>query len=355
MRDAFIQTLTELAADDSRITLVTGDLGFGVLNEFRERFPQQFLNAGIAEQNMTGLATGLALEGRIVFTYSIANFPTLRCLEQIRNDVCYHEANVKIVSIGGGFSYGPLGISHHATEDLAIMRALPNMVVVTPCDVWEAQEATKMLAKTPGPAFLRIDKSAAPATTVPCLRFELGKARMICDGADITLAATGGILEEAMEAADILARRGIFARVLSFSTIKPLDVASLKRAALETGGIVTIEEHTAEGGFGGAVAESLLESGVIPRVFRRIGLRAGFSSAVGSQKYLRRIYGMDAASIVQTIGMAICDALEHNFKVAAIPALVVAEENSVFEVRNIVVNRERIEVVGNVKHAEGNP
>src|SRR5438477_1337258 len=133
MRDQFVKTLTALAETNSRIMLVTGDLGFGVLTGFKERFPRQHLNVGVAEQNMTGVATGLALEGRIVFTYSIANFPTLRCLEQVRNDVCYHEANVKIVSIGGGFSYGALGISHHATEDLAIFRALPNMAVVARC------------------------------------------------------------------------------------------------------------------------------------------------------------------------------------------------------------------------------
>src|SRR5438876_10795973 len=137
MRGAFRDAICELAADDERIWLLTGDLGYTVLEPFYERFPARFVNVGVAEQNMTGVATGLALEGRIVFTYSIANFPTLRCLEQVRNDVCYHEANVKIVSIGGGFSYGALGISHHATEDLAIFRALPNMAVVAPCDLWE--------------------------------------------------------------------------------------------------------------------------------------------------------------------------------------------------------------------------
>ena len=137
MRDRFIKRLGEIALNDTRIMLVTGDLGFGVFDKFREQCSTQFLNAGVAEQNMTGIATGMAMEGRIVFTYSIGNFPTLRCLEQIRNDACYHNANVKIVSIGGGFSYGSLGISHHATEDLAIMRSLPDLTVVSPCGLWE--------------------------------------------------------------------------------------------------------------------------------------------------------------------------------------------------------------------------
>src|SRR5713226_3860325 len=156
MRNAFILALTDLAAQDPRITLVVGDLGFGVVVDFSKRFPKQFINAGVAEQNMTSLAAGLALSGKIVFTYSIGNFPTLRCLEQIRNDVCYHNANVKIVSVGGGFSYGSLGMSHHATEDLAIMRALPGMVVVAPGDPMEAACATRAVAAYDGPCYLRL-------------------------------------------------------------------------------------------------------------------------------------------------------------------------------------------------------
>ena len=301
MRDAFVETLTALAEHNAGIMLLTGDLGFGVLNRFAERFPRQYLNVGVAEQNLAGLATGLALEGRIIFTYSIANFPTLRCLEQVRNDVCYHDANVKIVSIGGGFSYGPLGISHHATEDLAILRALPNMTVVAPCDLWEVKEATRALAGTTGPALLRIDKSAAASIVHPGEKFQLGRARQLRDGADIALVAAGGIMEEVLSAADMLAQRGIQCRVLSMATIKPLDVESLVRAVDETGGIVTVEEHTVDGGLGGAVAEILLEMGCIPKCFHRIGLRAGFSSIVGTQKYLRKVYGMDPPAIVAVV------------------------------------------------------
>jgi transketolase len=298
MRDTFVATLTEIAAADERVILLTGDLGFGVLTDYSARYPRQFLNVGVAEQNLAGIATGLALEGRIVFTYSIANFPTLRCLEQIRNDACYHEANVKIVSIGGGFSYGALGISHHATEDLAILRALPNMSVVAPSDRWEVRQATRALCERPGTALLRLDRAAAETNGTGQSRFQLGRARRLREGADVTLVATGGITAEALEASRKLSDKGIECRVLSMHTVKPLDVDSLKQAALETGGIITIEEHTVDGGLGGAVAENLLEEGLAPGFFHRIGLRSGFASIVGSQDYLRSAYGMDAAAIV---------------------------------------------------------
>ena len=299
MRNAFIAELTELAAADPRILLITGDLGFGVFEDFARRHPRQFLNAGVAEQNMTGIATGLALEGRIVFTYSIGNFPTLRCLEQIRNDSAYHDANVKVVCIGGGFSYGALGISHHATEDIAILRSLPGLTVVSPGDEWEVRQATRALAGTPGTCYLRLDKSKAPPTHGANDTFKIGVARRVREGADLTIAATGGILEVALGAADELATlHEVQTRVLSVHTAKPLDTAALVAAARETGGIVTLEEHTVEGGLGGAVAECLLELGEIPRAFRRIGLRAGFSSAVGSQSYLRSLYGLDLPGVV---------------------------------------------------------
>jgi len=301
MRDVFIQRLTELAESNPRLLLVTGDLGFNVLNAFAERFPRQYLNAGVAEQNMTGLATGLAMEGRVVFTYSIANFPTLRCLEQIRNDACYHAANVKVVAIGGGFSYGPLGVSHHATEDLSILRSLPELTLVAPGDDWEAAEATSALVATPGTCYLRLDRSSAPATNRPDEQFQLGRARVIREGEDMTLMAVGGILGIALEAAERLAGEGIECRVISMHTVKPLDREAIFAACRETGGMVTIEEHTIDGGLGGAVAEVCLDAGVFPKTFHRIGLRAGFSSIVGDQDFLRRQYGMDAQAIIAAV------------------------------------------------------
>src|SRR5207245_8966920 len=162
MRNAFFRALYALAERDERVFLIVGDLGFGVVEPFAERFPGRFLNAGVAEQDMTGIAAGLALCGKIVFTYSIANFPTLRCFEQIRNDVCYHNANVKVVSVGGGLAYGALGVTHHATEDIAVMRTLPNMTIVAPADSIEAELATRALATQSGPAYLRLGRSGEP-------------------------------------------------------------------------------------------------------------------------------------------------------------------------------------------------
>jgi transketolase len=290
-----------MAQRDPRIILITGDLGFGVLDEFRRRFPRQFLNAGVAEQNMTGIAAGLALEGHVVYTYSIANFVFMRCLEQIRNDAAYHDCNVNVVCVGAGFSYGALGISHHATEDLAIMRSLPGVTVVSPVDDWDAAEATEAIAGQSGTCYLRLDRSSAGDSHRPGERFVLGRPRLLRDGHDVTLVATGGIMGEVLRAADELARCNVRCRVLSVHTLKPLDAQALCRAARETRGILTVEEHTIDGGLGGAVAEVLLENGAIPAVFHRIGLRDGFSSIVGSQQYLRTQYGMDAASIVDAV------------------------------------------------------
>jgi transketolase len=296
-----VKVLSEMAPEHPEMLLLSGDLGFGVLNEFIGGFPRQFLNMGVAEQNMSGVAAGLGLEGHTVFTYSIGNFPTIRCLEQIRNDICYHGANVKIVCVGAGMSYGPVGMSHHATEDLAILRSLPGMEVYSPGDLWEAKEISRQLVTHRGPAYLRLDKSTAPPTVEDGELFVRGKIRKIRDGQDATLIATGGILGEALKAADALALLNIHCRVHSVHTIKPLDVNSLVRAAKETGGIVTIEEHTVDGGLGGAVAESLMESGVYPGFFARIGLRNTFSSIVGTQQYLREIYSLDADAIVKTV------------------------------------------------------
>jgi transketolase len=299
VRDAFIARLERMIATNPRIFFITGDLGFGVIERFVAEHPRHFLNAGVAEQDMTGLATGIALEGRVVYTYSIANFPTLRCLEQIRNDAAYHDANVKIVCIGGGFSYGPLGMSHHATEDLAIMRSL-SIPTVAPGCIWEASEATEALAAYPGTCYLRLDKSSAGDTSRPGESFVIGKSRTLRGGGgdDVTLIATGGILGVALRAADELsATKKIVCRVISMHTVHPLDADAVVAAARETGGIVTIEEHTVNGGLGSAVAEVCMDRGVAPAGFQRIAFREGLPSIVGSQTYLRHRYGMDEAAV----------------------------------------------------------
>ncbi len=301
MRDIFIARLTELAEQDDRIVLITGDLGFGVLDVFRNRCPRQFINAGVAEQNMTGLATGLALDGHVVFTYSIANFAFMRCLEQIRNDAAYHDCNVNVIAVGGGFSYGALGVSHHATEDLAIMRCLPGVKVFSPGDDFEAAETALAMRDLPGVGYVRLDRKGAAAVAGQSPDFVVGRARVLRDGFDVTLVSTGSILMEVLAAADHLNEAGISCRVLSMHTVKPLDRESLLKAAQETAAVFTIEEHSVEGGLGGAAAETLLEAGTIPRCFHRIGLRVGFSSIVGSQSYLRRRYGLDALAIRDTV------------------------------------------------------
>lgn len=296
MRDRFIKTLCDLAESDPRIMLITGDLGFAVFDEYRRRFPRQFINAGVAEQNMTLVATGMALEGHTVFTYSIGNFSTLRCLEMIRNDAAYHGANVKVVSIGGGFSYGQLGISHHATEDLAIMRSLPDITSVSPSGLWEVAEATEAIVRQPGACFLRLDKDIG-VDIEGSAPFELGRPRQVRVGRDVALFTTGGILSEVVKAADALAAEGISASIYSVHTLNPVIPDPIIDAARNHQAIMTVEEHTIHGGLAGLVLENLADAGVFPPRFLRIGLQGCFSSVVGSQAYLRTYYGMDADAI----------------------------------------------------------
>jgi len=299
MRSAFIEELTRLARIDRNIVLVVGDLGFGVVQKFADEFPMQFVNAGVAEQNMTGIAAGMALSGRTVLTYSIANFPVTRCLEQIRNDVCYHDANVKIVAVGGGMAYGSLGMTHHATEDLAIMRAMPNMTVLAPNDPVEARLATRAAVEHRGPVYLRLGKQGEKRVHASDPDFRIGKSIRMREGSDATLFVTGGLLQNALDAAERLASRGIHAAVVSAPSIKPFDVDAVIHAG--TDAIFTIEEHSIIGGLGGVVAETLAEAGG-RTLFKRIGLPGEqFSSKIGDQEYLRREFGLDPDGIAKTV------------------------------------------------------
>lgn len=300
MRDHVVARLKELALENPKIVLITGDLGFGVLNAFCEECAGQFINAGIAEQNMTGLAAGMALEGHVVFTYSIGNFPTLRCLEQLRNDVCYHGANVNVLAVGGGFSYGSLGMSHHATEDISIMRALPNMRVIVPSDPWQAAQTVDVMVTDPRPCYLRIDKSAAGLDPIPGAGFILGKARRVRGGTDAIIVSAGSIVAECLSAVDALAARGIETGLIEMPTIKPIDRDAIAEACARVSLIVTVEEHSVIGGLGGAVAEVMAEIGGGARLVR-IGLEDVYSSVVGSQAYLRRYYAMDGEAITRRI------------------------------------------------------
>jgi transketolase len=301
MRTAFFRKLLDLAAQDERINLVVGDLGFGLVEPFAEKFPRQFLNAGVAEQNMTGVSAGMALSGKVVFTYSIANFPILRCFEQIRNDVCYHRANVKIVAVGGGLCYGALGMTHHATEDIAVMRALPEMTVVAPGDPLEAEWATAAVAERSGPAYLRLGRAGEPIVHQEQPDFQLGRAVLVRQGYDWTLISTGGMLQTAVKVAGRLADENVEVRVLSMHTLKPIDRNAVLEAAEQTRGIVTLEEHSVIGGLGSAVAEVLAEADGVPVKFKRIGLPSAFCSDVGTQDYLRQIHGLSEKGIVESL------------------------------------------------------
>ena len=300
MRDTFVRTLIEIAKKDKNIELVTGDLGFGVLKPYWEEVPNQFTNAGIAEQNMTTLAAGMALEGKTVFTYSIGNFPTLRCLEQIRNDCAYHKANVKIVCVGGGFVYGSLGMSHHATEDIAILRALPNVVVLAPGDLTEAEAATKAIAKYNGTCYLRLGRGGEKRIHEKLDNFEIGKAIKVKDGTKVAIFSTGAIFEEIQGATELLEKEGIDPAVFTFPTIKPLDKDVILSCAKDFELIVTVEEQNIVGGFGSAVAEVLAEQQTKARLLR-VGLNDTYSTIVGSQNYLRSQFGIDSQGIAEKI------------------------------------------------------
>jgi len=297
MRTAFIKTLCELAEQDDRIWLLCGDLGYSVLEGFSNRFPNRFVNVGVAEQNMTGIAAGLALSGKVVFIYSIANFPVMRCLEQIRNDVCYHNLNVKIVTVGGGLTYGSLGYTHHGVEDIAVMRVLPNMTVIAPGDPVEARLATKAILNTPGPCYLRLGKAGEPLVHHVDPDFQVGKAISLQLGSDLTLISTGGMLQSVVLATEKLASQGYSVQILSMHTIYPLDEAAILQAAEQIGKIITVEEHGL-GGLGTAVAELLAMSEICVK-FKQLRLQRAAVNVAGSQTFLRSQQTLSVDSIVE--------------------------------------------------------
>ncbi len=300
MRDTFFATLSQLAKENKNIEVVTGDLGFGVLKPFWEAHPDQIINAGIAEQNLTSVAAGMALEGKTVFTYSIGNFPTLRCLEQIRNDCAYHNANVKVVCVGGGFVYGSLGMSHHATEDIAVMRALPDVTVLCPGDLVEAKAVTKAIASYPGTCYVRLGRGGEKKIHPDNIDFEIGKAIKVQSGEDIAIFSTGAIFEEVSEACEILKENGINPTVYTFPTVKPIDEKTIREIAESHKLIVTCEEHNLSGGFGSAVAEVLAELPAHARLLR-MGMNDQYCTIVGDQKYLRDQYGISGKKIAEKI------------------------------------------------------
>lgn len=300
MRNHLINKITELAKDDKNIILITGDLGFGVLDCFQKKYPTRFINAGIAEQNMAAVAAGLALEGNTVFIYSIGNFPTLRCIEQIRNDICYHNANVKILAVGSGFAYGTLGMTHHATEDLAIMRALPNMRVFTPCDFVNAEAIAEDICKIQGPCYVRLERGGEQQVFTKDEKFVIGKLKELRKGSYIAIIAIGTVINEALKAADDLKQQNKNISVYSVYSLKPLDKQEILNIAKKHKYIITIEEHQIVGGLGSTISEIVAENGIGIKVIR-LGLHDEFTSIVGNQEYLRKVYNMDTESIKKRI------------------------------------------------------
>jgi len=291
MRTAFIDTLCRIAAVDDRIWLLTADLGYSVLERFATRWPRRFVNVGVAEQNMMTVAAGLAHSGKIAFTYSLANFAAMRCLEQIRNDISYPHMNVKIIAVGGGYAYGPQGDSHHGLEDLAVMRSMPDMTVIAPADAVEARLAVEAIARLDGPVYLRLGKAGEPRVHAHEPDFQIGRAITLREGSDLTLIGTGEMVHVALGAAETLATRHIGARVLSMHTLKPIDAQTIQRAAVQTRAIIIVEEYRRTGGLGSATAEVLAAMRQPHAPLTMFGVDDAAKHQTGSQDYLRARMG----------------------------------------------------------------
>lgn len=300
MRIAFVNTLFEMAKKDKRIMLLTGDLGFSVFEKYIEELPKQYLNVGVAEQNMTGVAAGMAMEGKTPLIYSIVPFTTMRNFEQIRNDICYQNLNVKIVGVGAGFSYGPYGHTHHGLEDIGILRTLANLVILCPGDPIEVALATRAMLNHIGPVYLRLGRAGEPNIHKTIPSFKIGKGILIEDGKDLTIIGTSTLLQRAWEVVSLLKEKGLQVRLISMHTIKPLDTQIILESARKTSAIFTLEEHSIIGGLGSAVAEVLAENRVNV-IFKRIGVPDRFTKVMGSQEYMRRANGLSLQQITETI------------------------------------------------------
>jgi transketolase len=301
VRTAFIETLLQLAEADPDIWLLNADLGFSVLEVFRDRFPDRYVNVGVAEQNMIGIAAGLALSGCKVFVYSIANFPTQRCLEQIRVDVCYHKAHVVVAAVGGGFAYGSQGYTHHAIEDLAVMRSLPGMRVAAPGDPHETRALVRHLASEPGPGYIRLGRAGEPDLHPGPLAATPLAPLVMRGGNGVALVATGGIVGDVLAAADRLAGDGIAARVISAPVLKPFAEAAFLEAIAGCPLVVTVEEQSMIGGLRDTVAPVLAAARDRPRLLA-LGVEDGATiGVVLGQEAMRRHCGIDGATIAERV------------------------------------------------------
>jgi transketolase len=298
LRKAFADALVDVAGRDDRVVLLTGDLGSTVLEPFAERFPGRFFNVGVAEQNMVGLATGLADAGFVPFCYSIATFGTLRPYEFLRNGPLAHDLPVRIVGVGGGFDYGENGLTHYALEDVAVMRVQPRMTVLAPADDAQARAAVEATAGLAGPGYLRVARAGPP---VPGLdgRFRLGRSEVIGSGADVALISLGGAAHEAVGAAELLERDGVEATVTVVSSFNPSPIEDLAELLARVPLAVTVEAHYVDGGLGSLVAETIAETGVECRLVR-CGVRTMPTGESGSSEYLQEQHGLSPAAIART-------------------------------------------------------
>lgn len=300
MRNAFADELTKLGNEDERVVMLSGDIGNRLFDAFKDAHPNRFFNCGVAEANMTGLAAGLAMNGLRPVTYTITPFVTTRCLEQIRTDVCYHDVPVTVVAVGAGLAYAGLGPTHHACEDIAFLRALPNMVIMCPGDAFEVRAALRAVMKQDRPAYIRMGKKGEPKIHKgPVENFTIGKAITISEGSDVCLLSTGNMLPEAVEAGKLLEKAGKSARVVSFHTVKPLDEACLAEALDKFRLVVTLEEHSLIGGFGSAVTEWAVDNGHDTRKLIRVGTPDKFFKESGEQEHARERLGLTGHQIAE--------------------------------------------------------
>lgn len=303
MRNAYLAALYDLARDNKNILALISDNGAVVYDKYRRDFPDQYFNFGISEANMISSAAGLASCGKIPFAYTISSFLTMRAFEQIRIDVCLQKMNVKLVGIGAGFVYSNLGPTHQATEDISLMRSLPNMTILSPADPLEAKYATYAAAKVIGPVYLRLATGGTPALYKTEYDFKLGEAVTLKDGKDLAIISTGGIIYELLRAAEELEGLGISARIINVHTIKPIDKKAIIKAARETGAVLTLEEHVIDGGLGSAVAEVISEGNIRPVKFKRLGLDNRFPAGYGTYDEMKETNGLSRKDIVREARM----------------------------------------------------
>ncbi|MBI5629795.1 MAG: transketolase [Elusimicrobia bacterium] len=301
MRNAFAAELLTLAEEDPRVVLLSGDIGNRLFDNFKAHCRERFFNCGVAEANMIGVAAGLAMNGLKPVAYTITPFVTTRCLEQIRVDLCYHNVPVVVVGVGGGLSYASLGATHHSCEDIAFLRALPNMTVLCPGDAVETRLALRAALGLSGPAYIRIGKKGEPVVHQSPPRFEIGKGILLKEGKDVCLLSTGNTLPLALASAEILGTKGISIRVVSLHTVKPLDEELLRAAFSKRMFVATLEEHSVIGGLGGAVAEWLADHPHVGARLLRLGTPDEFLHEVGEQEHAREFFGLTPEAVSRRI------------------------------------------------------